>query len=85
MSPGEVPSGWQHVAAIKTNDRLKLFINGKLVSETKVPVSTKFNLDNQVPIKIGFGSNDYFNGRLRDLRVYNRALSNREITVLSVK
>ena len=85
MSPGEVPSGWQHVAAIKTNDRLKLFINGKLVSETKVPVSTKFNLDNQVPIKIGFGSNDYFNGRLRELRVYNRALSNLEITELSVK
>ena len=85
MSPGEVPSGWQHVAAIKTTDRLKLFINGKLVSETKIPASTKFNLNSQLPLKIGFGSNDYLYGRMRELRIYNRALNNREITKLSVK
>jgi len=85
MSPEEVPSGWQHVAAIKTTDRLKLFINGKLVNEAKIPASTKFNLNSQLPIKIGFGSNDYFYGRMRELRVYNRALTNREITGLSVK
>jgi hypothetical protein len=85
MSPNEIPPGWQHVAAIKTADRLKLYINGKLVNETKIPNSMKFNLNNESPIKIGFGSNDYFYGRIHELRLYNRALSNQEIRALSAK
>ena len=85
MSPNKIPSGWQHVAAIKITDRLKLYVNGKLVSETKIPASMKFNLNNESPIKIGFGSNDYFYGRMRELRLYDRALSNQEIKVLSAK
>lgn len=85
MSPNEVPPGWQHVAAIKTADRLKLFINGKSVNETKIPGSMKFNLNSESPIKIGFGPNDYFNGRMRELRLYNRALNNQEIKALSAK
>jgi hypothetical protein len=85
MSPNEIPPGWQHVAAIKTADRLKLFVNGKLVSETKIPASIKFNLNSESPLKIGFGSSDYFYGRMRELRLDNRALSSREIKELSVK
>jgi len=85
MSPNEVPSGWQHIAAIKTKDRLKLYVNGKLVGETKIPASIKFNLNSEVPLKIGFGSNDYFYGRMRELRLYNRALSNGEIAELSAR
>ena len=85
MSPNGVPSGWQHVAATKTSDHLKLFINGNLISETQIPDSMKFNLNGELPIKIGFGSNDYFNGRMRDLRLYNRALNNDEIKELSAK
>lgn len=85
MSPFEIPSGWQHVTAIKTADRLKLFINGKLVNETEIPASAQYNLNSQLPLKIGFGSNDYFNGRMRELRIYNRALNNREIAELSVR
>lgn len=85
MSPDAVPSGWQHIAAIKTSDRLKLFINGKLVKQTKIPNSMKFNLKSELPIKIGFGPNDYFNGHMSDLRLYNRALTNPEIKMLSAK
>ena len=85
MSPNEVPSGWQHVTAIKTADRLKLYINGKLVNETKISASTKFNLNSESPIKIGFGPSDYFNGRMKELRLYNRALNDQEIKELSVK
>lgn len=85
MSPNKIPSGWQHVAATKTVNSLKLYVNGKLVSETKIPDSTKFNLDSQLPIKIGFGSNDYFYGRLREVRIYNRELNNQEIEELSAR
>lgn len=85
MSLNAVPSGWQHVAAVKTADYLKLFINGKLVSETKIPDSMRFNLNSELPIKIGFGPNDYFNGRMRAIRLYNRALDGSEIAKLSAK
>lgn len=85
MSPNELPSGWQHVAAVKTANRLQLFINGKLVNETKIPASMQFNLNSESPIKIGFGANDYFYGSMRELRLYSRALSNQEIKSLSVK
>ena len=85
MSPNEVPSGWQHVAAIKTTDLLKLYVNGKMVTETKIPASMKFNLNSESPIKIGFGPNDYFYGRMREVRLYNRELNSREIKELSVR
>ena len=85
MSPGALPPGWQHVAATKTADRLRLYVNGKLVSETKIPASMNFNLNSQSPIKIGFGPNDYFNGHMREIRLYNRALNNREVRELWVK
>ena len=85
VSKEEIPPGWQHVAAIKTSVRLRLFINGKLVNETKIPASTSFNLSGETPLKIGFGSTDYFYGRMRELRFYNRALNDVEIMKLSQK
>lgn len=84
MSPDEVPpGGWQHVAAVKTADRLQLFINGELVNETTIPGSMQFNFNNGSALKIGAGSNDHFNGRMREVRLYDRALKNEEIAVLS--
>lgn len=85
ISPDEVPSGWQHVAAIKTTERLRLFVNGKMVSETRIPDSVKMNLNSELPLHIGFGPIDYFNGRIKELRLYNRALNEDEIKALSVK
>lgn len=83
MSPGGISSGWQHVTAVKRSDRLKLFVNGKVVSETVIPDSMEFNLNNEVPIKIGLGPNDYFLGKMRELRLYSRALYENEIEFLA--
>ncbi len=85
MSPNELPSGWQHVAAIKTADYLRLFVNGQLVKETPIPASMKFDLNSELPIKIGFGPNDYFNGRMRELRLYNKSLNDGEVKKLAAK
>jgi hypothetical protein len=41
------------------------------------------NLDCDAPLRIGFGQHDYFNGRMRDFRIYNRALSNTDIEQLA--
>ena len=80
---GSLKEGWQHITAVKTKQNLKLYVNGKIVSKTDTPDSVKFNLDNESPFKIGFGANDYFSGRMRELRLYKRALSDREIRKLS--
>jgi hypothetical protein len=63
--------------------RLKLWLDSKLVA-----TSTRFDPDADDlsvdhPLKIGFGPNDYFRGSLRDLRIYDYALSGREISQLS--
>lgn len=81
--PGSLKEGWQHITAVKTKQKLKLYVNGKVVNQTSIPDSVKFNLDNEAPFKIGFGANDYFSGRVRELRLYKRALSDEEIRTLS--
>ena len=75
----ELKSGWRHITAVKEGDRLKLFIDGK-----QVAVSGKFNpkdydLTNDSPLLIGFGQYDYFNGRIRDVQLYKRALKEAEV------
>ncbi len=79
----ELAPGWRHVAAVKAGGRLKLYVDGKLVAASSAFNRADYNLDNQQPLKIGFGQHDYFNGKLRDLRIYNRALDEADIFTLS--
>ncbi len=81
-SKEELPAGWQHVAAVKTADRLALYVNGELADERVIPDSISFDLDINAPLRIGFGTKDYFNGRMRELRLYNRAIRRGEIQTL---
>ena len=74
-----LPAGWRHLVAVKSGDRLKLYIDGKHVADSPKFDPQKFNLNTQSPLKIGFGQHDYFNGKMKDLRVYNRELSPSEI------
>jgi hypothetical protein len=72
-------AGWHHLAAIKADDVLKLYIDGKLVAQSTKFDPAKYNLNVKGPLKIGFGQHDYFNGKMKDLRIYDRALSPLEI------
>lgn len=74
--------GWRHVAAVKSSDRLKLYVDGKCVATSSTFKPTDYSLANDKPLKIGFGQNDYFNGKLKDIRLYNRALDEAAIGVL---
>jgi hypothetical protein len=78
----ELPSGWQHVAAIKSADRLRLYVNGLLAAESG-QIADDYDLTSDAPLKIGFGSNDYFRGKLRDVRLYDRKLNPAEIAKLA--
>jgi hypothetical protein len=70
----EFPSGWHHVAAVKSGDRLRLFVDGRQVAESAPFDPADYDLTNAAPLSIGFGANDYFHGRLADVRLYTRAL-----------
>ena len=72
-------TGWHHVVAVKAEKRLRLFIDGKHVSDSSEFDAAKFDLTASTPLKIGFGQHDYFNGKMKDLRIYDRAMTQTEI------
>jgi hypothetical protein len=71
--------GWKHLAAVRDGGQLKLFVDGKLVAQSKPFESKQFDLTTDRPLRIGFGQTDYFAGRIADVRLYNKALSEREL------
>ncbi len=75
----ELAPGWRQVVAMRSGNRLKLFVDGKRVAESAPFDPARFNLTANAPLKIGFGEHDYFHGQLRDVRLYGRALSEREV------
>ena len=74
-----VGEGWHHVAAMREQGRLKLFLDGKQVAQTADAGAGRLNLDAKAPLRIGAGEHATFNGALRDLRVYRRALSPKKL------
>jgi hypothetical protein len=78
-----LPAGWQHLAAVKSAGKLKLYVNGKLVSSSDAFEASRFNLQPNQPLKIGFGQHDYFNGKMKDVRLYQGALDETAIRVLA--
>jgi hypothetical protein len=83
LSPAPITSGWHHIAAVKSRDRLTLYLDGKQLSKSEAYDSGLYDLNNNVPLRIGFGNNDYFIGRMADLRLYDRSLNSGEISFLS--
>lgn len=78
----EVSPGWHHLAAVREKDRLKLYLDGKLVATSPANKMTR-DVSNDAPLRIGFGAHGPFSGRLCDVRVYGRAVDATEVTSLS--
>ncbi|MBM3212135.1 LamG domain-containing protein, partial [Candidatus Poribacteria bacterium] len=72
-------SGWKHICAVKHNNHLELFVNGKKESISSTFNPSDFDLSNGQPLRIGFGETDYFSGKIREVQAYDRTLSNEEI------
>jgi hypothetical protein len=80
IDPADVgPEGWSERDLKKQFPSSRLSVDGKLVSESDVFKGDAFKLDSDGPLKIGFGQHDYFNGRMKDVRIYDRALSAKRI------
>jgi len=75
----ELASGWRHVTAIRAGNRLQLWVDGTRIAESVTFDPARFDLLANAPLKIGFGEHDFFHGRLRDVRLYGRALTGREV------
>jgi hypothetical protein len=75
---------WYHVIATwdgttNTNSQ-KVFIDGELIAH-RTPIISKL-LINSETLFIGKSGNKYFNGSLDDIRIYERALSTEEVSML---
>jgi hypothetical protein len=77
------PEGWHHVAASRWADGLSVYVDGRREAHmSELGAAPAFALPDQ-PLLIGFGPQDYFHGRMRDVRVYRGALSAEEIRLLA--
>lgn len=75
--------GWRHISAVRQAGLLKLYVDGRLVAQSSAFNPRDYDLSNTQPLRIGFGQHDYFNGRMRDLRIYNRAINEAEVRDLT--
>ena len=80
-----LPAGWRHAAAVKTGGRLRLYVDGKCVVQSASFDPHAHPLTTNRPLLVGFGQHDYFRGKMRDLKVYRRALANDELLSLADK
>jgi len=74
----DMGAGWKHVAAVRQGRSLKIYIDGKLAATTESQ-GEPLDVSNNEPLWIGFGSQSYFAGKIREVRLYNRALDDREV------
>src|SRR6266850_1965080 len=77
--PSALPvNTWTHVAVTYDGAAMRLFVNGTQVATTPQTGSLETNTK---PLRIGGNSpyGEYFQGRIDDVRVYNRALTATEI------
>ena len=75
--------GWKHLTAIRADGRLQLYVDGSLVAQSDKFHGADFNLSNDRPLRIGFGQTDSFAGKIREVRIYNRALTGDEVRQLA--
>ena len=76
-------NNWYHVLGVKKNKVLTLYVNGEVVG--KVDQILQGAVVKKMPLTIGgfFQTQQYNNGKLDDIRIYNRALTQEEITYLA--
>jgi len=72
-------SGWKHLAAVRRDGRLELFVDGRKTAESPAPSGSPLDVTNGVPLRIGAGETDSFCGRIQEVRLYRRALAGETI------
>jgi hypothetical protein len=74
--------GWKVIAAVRQGKEAKLYVNGKLAAQS-VTKGEPLDVSNDVPLRIGFGPQSHFRGKIRDVRLYKGALIKEDIASLT--
>jgi hypothetical protein len=77
----DLGAGWKHVAAVRIGNKLNLYVDGKAVASSESD-GELLDITNGAPLQIGFGPQSFFSGKIRDVRLYNRALDESEVSDL---
>lgn len=75
-------SGWHHIVATRSESGLSLYLDGKLVQKKLQLGIADLQLNSSVPWRIGSGMNGSFLGKMRDVRLYSRAVTPEEVIEL---
>jgi hypothetical protein len=67
--------GWKHLAAVRRDGRLELFVDGHKTAVSAVLTAGPLDVTSDQAWRLGAGETDSFFGRMRDVRVYRRALT----------
>jgi hypothetical protein len=67
--------GWKHIAAVRQNGELSLYVNGQLKARSARFDPSQYDLSTDRPWRIGLGQTDHFAGRMSDVRLYKGGLS----------
>ncbi len=76
-------SGWHHVVITSDPNRWTLYLDGKRISECTNDASNGL-FSPHTSVSLGFGPNDFFHGRMRDVRLYEQALTPTEVAQLYI-
>jgi hypothetical protein len=74
----DLGTGWKQVVAVRKGNRLTLSVDGQQTVSTEVD-GDLIDVSNEAPLQLGFGPQSHFHGQMREVRLYNRALSPDEI------
>jgi hypothetical protein len=75
-------SGWRHLVGVRRDRRLELFVDGKLVRCSTDLGTAAYDISNDQPLRIGRGPHDRFKGKMKNVRLYRRGLSEGEVAEL---
>ncbi len=81
----ELAPGWRHLTAVRAADRLKLYIDGRMVAESAPIDGAEYDLSTDRPLRIGRGQIDSFHGKIREVRAYRRALNGAEVQSMAAQ
>jgi hypothetical protein len=79
----DLGAGWKHLVAMRNGRRLEIWVNGTHAAVSPEFDPREYDLSTAEPLKIGSGEIDGFSGKIREVRVYRRALDAREMAELA--
>ena len=75
--------GWRHVAAVRVGNETTLYIDGEFDTGFVLRSGAPIDVNSSAPMLLGSGAQDFFKGRMADVRVYGRALDAAEVRHLA--